>query len=230
MTINQVVTPFAVAAALALTSPLAFADQHRGGHSEGRSSSGYHGSASVRVAPRAYAPRVYAPRVYAPRVYAPYYARPYYSFRPHVSVGFGLWLGYPVAYPYYYSQPYPVYPYSDPYTYGPYAAAPSYGSSSYPPDGYGAARSAPSSVVPQGGAQYDRGGVSFQITPEDATVFVDGAYVGTAGQFGPEARPLDLTAGPHRIEVRAPGYRTMAFDADVRPGQVLPYQGTLQRN
>jgi len=30
-----------------------------------------------------------------------YYSRPYYSFRPRVSIGFGLWLGYPVGYPYY---------------------------------------------------------------------------------------------------------------------------------
>lgn len=30
-----------------------------------------------------------------------YYSRPYYSFRPRLSIGFGLWLGYPVGYPYY---------------------------------------------------------------------------------------------------------------------------------
>jgi hypothetical protein len=26
------------------------------------------------------------------------------------------------------------------------------------------------------------------------------------------------------------GYRPMTFDAEVTPGQVVPYQGTLQRN
>ena len=58
----------------------------------------------------------------------------------------------------------------------------------------------------------------------------DGTYVGTAGDFGPQSQPLDLSSGRHRVEVRASGFHTMTFDADVRPGQVLPYQGTLQRN
>ena len=56
----------------------------------------------------------------------------------------------------------------------------------------------------------------------------------TAGAAGLDLRaciqsPLTLTPGRHRIEVRASGYQTMAFDADVTPGQVIPYQGTLQR-
>ena len=48
----------------------------------------------------------------ARRVAAPYrYYRPYYSFRPRFSLGFGLWIGYPVAYTasYYYGHPYPGY-------------------------------------------------------------------------------------------------------------------------
>jgi hypothetical protein len=39
-----------------------------------------------------------------------------------------------------------------------------------------------------------------------------------------------LNAGRHRIEIRASGYRTMTFDADVQAGQVIPYQGSLQHN
>ena len=72
--------------------------------------------------------------------------------------------------------------------------------------------------------------MSFAITPENAEVFVDGRDVGPAGNFGPSSQPLNLGIGRHRIEVRAPGYRTMTFDADVRPGEVIPYQGNLQRN
>ena len=41
---------------------------------------------------------------------------------------------------------------------------------------------------------------------------------------------MGLASGRHHIEIRASGYRTMAFDVDVTPGQVTPYQGTLQRN
>jgi hypothetical protein len=180
----------------------------------------------------------------------------YYSFRPRLSLGFGLWMGYPVAYPYYYGYPYGyAYPYpADPYAYG--NAVPSYGypaqpypspnqSSPYPPSnypssvypeygssgqGYPAQQPAPSVGVRRGGQQSAPGGVSFEITPDTAAVFVDGTYVGTAGNFGPTSQPLGLISGRHHIEIRASGYRTMTFDVDVTSGQVIPYQGTLQQN
>ena len=179
--------------------------------------------------------------------------RPYYSFRPRLSLGFGLWMGYPVGYPYYYGYPYGyVYPYPvDPYAYG--YAAPSYGypaqpysspNPAYPPPNdpssadpeYGSAGQwypAPPSRsvgVQHGGAPSAPGGISFEITPDTAAVFVDGTYVGTAGTFGPTSQPLGLITGRHQIEVRASGYRTMTFDAEVTSGQVIPYQGTLQPN
>jgi PEGA domain len=256
MAINKVLTPFAFVAAMALASAPAFA-QHRGGsgrsagHAQARSSSGsgYRGGAVVRSAPRVYAPRVYAPRVYAPRAYygrpyyyRPYYARPYYSFRPYVGVGFGITLGYPVPYPYY-ATPYPAYAYPYPADPNAYQVTP-YGAPSYPQSGYGTQAYPPNGYSPQGysaqgsapqvdprnAPQSNHGGISFEITPQEATIYVDGAYVGTAGEFGPDQRPLDLTAGRHRVEIRAQGYRGTSFDADVRAGQVLPYQGTLQQD
>jgi hypothetical protein len=74
--------------------------------------------------PRVYGPRYapsYGPRyapLYVPR-YAPFwqtpgYYRPY-VFRPRLSIGFGVFVGYPVPYTYAYPYPYP-YPYS--YTVG----------------------------------------------------------------------------------------------------------------
>jgi hypothetical protein len=181
----------------------------------------------------------------------------YYSFRPRLNLGFGLWVGYPVAYPSYYGYPYGyAYPYpADPYAYG--NAAPSYGypaqpypspnqrppyppenypSSAYPEygssgQGYPPQQPAPSvGGVQRGGQQPAPGGVSFEITPDTAAVFVDGTYVGTAGNFSPTSQPLGLISGRHHIEIRASGYRTMTFDVDVTPGQVIPYQGTLQQN
>ena len=159
-----------------------------------------------RVAPRVVQPRVVSPRVIAPRIVGrpyyvrSYYVRPYYAFRPHFSIGFGLWLGYPVAYPYYY--PYPV-PYPDPYPSG------------YP---YGSVSAAPTNL----------GGLSFDITPNDAEVFVDGRDMGRVADFGPSMQPLSMAPGRHYVEVRANGYQTMVFDADVMAGQVLPYQGTMR--
>ena len=73
------------------------------------------------------------------------------------------------------------------------------------------------------------GGVSFEITPADAQVFVDGNYAGTVGEYTQTSQPLGLPAGRHHIEIRANGYHNMSFEVDIIAGQVIPYQGTLQR-
>jgi hypothetical protein len=86
-----------------------------------------------------------------------------------------------------------------------------------------AAPSAADSRLPSG-----IGGVSFDITPAEAAVFVDRVYVGAARDFSATAPPLSLAAGRHHFELRAQGYETLAFDVDVTPGQVVPYLGTLQ--
>jgi hypothetical protein len=146
-----------------------------------------------------------------------HFVRPYYAFRPRASLGFGLWAGYPFAYPYgFYSPYYYSYPYVSSYGYA------------YPEvDAYPPAVS--SSVEIQPPAQTNMGGVSFELTPSDAELFVDGTLVGTVGQFTPTTQPLGLEAGHHQIEVRASGYQTLSFDVDIIAGQVIPYQGTLER-
>lgn len=157
--------------------------------------------------------------------------------------------GYAYAYPYPYS-----YGYSYPYSYGyPSYGYPSYGYPNYGYPGYSDPSSAPA-YPPQGGSSYppstsypqsggsatvqpgqpgpdqsNMGGVSFEITPSTAQIYVDGSFVGTVGQFTPTTQPLGLTAGRHHLEIKATGYRTMEFDADIVAGQVIPYQGTLQR-
>src|SRR5262245_22395762 len=55
------------------------------------------------------------------RVAPVHFFRPYYTFVPHVSLGFGLWGGYPFAYPYAFYNPYYY-----PYDYDPPYAYPSY--------------------------------------------------------------------------------------------------------
>ena len=150
-----------------------------------------------------------------------HYYRPYYTFHPYFSLGFGLWAGYsvPWAYPYYY-------PYSYPYPY-PYASAvPGY--SVTPPVTVYPDTRAPETASGQPD-QSNLGGLSFEITPSDAQVFVDGNYVGTVGQFTPTSQPLGVPSGHHRIEIRLNGYKTMAFDAESVAGQVIPYQGQMER-
>ena len=238
---------------------------------QGRGRARGNGAAVGRAVPRGEvrsAPRVVAgPRV--GRVAPVRFYRPYYTFRPRLNLGFGLWLGYPVAYtsyygyynPYYgYYNPYYAYPYGYPYptqayppypspayplgaypppAYPPSAYPPSaYPPSGYPPSGYQPPASYPQSPYPpssypQGSVAAQpgqpTGGMSFEITPADAQLYVDGQYVGTVSQFTPMSQPLGLTAGRHHVQITAPGYRTMELDANIIAGEVLPYQGTLER-
>ena len=160
---------------------------------------------------------------------------PYYAFSPDIALGFGLYAGYPVSYPYW--------AFPSPYVYGyPSPSAPGYGypgasadPGTYPP---GTANPPPNAVTASGSrvaqqgqplAQGQYGGLSFQVTPETAQVSVDGIYVGTVGQFVPTTQPLTLPPGQHHVEIRADGgYQPMTFDVNVAPGQVIPYQGTMQ--
>ena len=162
------------------------------------------------AAPRYYSGRYVGPRYAGPRfAYSPrVFYRPYYVFRPRFSIGFGIWAGYPITYydPFYY--PYD-YAYSSPY---PYSTAPV---------------PAPGSVAVQPNLQ-NMGGVSFEISPSTAEIWVDGNYYGTVDQFTPSSQPLGLPAGHHHIELREPGFEVSSFDVDVVAGQVIPFQGQLE--
>jgi hypothetical protein len=191
-----------------------------------------------------------APRIISPRVGfgvgfgvppARFY-RPYYAFRPRVNIGYGgsrFFVGFPVAYtgsyyynPYYYSgyaSPYPAYSAYPAYGYrAPVTSYPTYpyATQAYPQSTYPSA--APGSVFVQPG-QTNTGGASFEMTPNTAEVVVDGISMGQAGQFTPMTEPLGLAPGHHHFEIRAPGYRTITFDADIIAGQVTPFQGTMER-
>jgi len=102
----------------------------------------------------------------------------------------------------------------------------SYPSSSYPSSSYPGGNN---SVQPQARTVSNAGGVSFEISPSDAAVLVDGTYVGTVDQFGPQTEPLRLAPGRHRIELRANGMQPMTFETTIVAGQVIPYRGTLQQ-
>jgi len=172
-----------------------------------------------RAVPR---PEVVAPRVERPRGYTPHYEpryeprhTPRYEPR-HRNYGYG----YPVYRPYLFRPRlhlgfgvwlgYPV----------PYAYA-------YPVPVYGYAAPRESIVVGPGSSVY--GGVSFEISPDDAFVYVDGNYAGIVRDFDGTDQPLTLAGGSHRIELQAPGYEPMTIDVTVQPGQVIPYRGDMRR-
>jgi hypothetical protein len=134
----------------------------------------------------------------------PVFVQPYYAFRPRFSVGFGIQVGYGVAYPFNYYDPYGFYNFR-------IGVVPGYGPAYR---GYG--------------SPYDRiGGLSFEIDPYDAAVFIDGEYVGVAADFSSGQMPLTLAAGRHRVDLRAQGFMAVSFDITVVAGQVIPYAGTM---
>jgi hypothetical protein len=74
------------------------------------------------------------------------------------------------------------------------------------------------------------GGVSFSISPADASVTVDGIYAGVVDQYDNPQSPLNLPPGEHHIKIEAPGYKTLDFNVNVERGEVLPYAGDLQHD
>ena len=113
-------------------------------------------------------------------------------------------------YPHGYRYPYPGVPlgfwYDYPYPYG------------YPvPPGYVFA--APETLS---------GSVRLEVSPKDASVYVDDYYAGIVDDFNGVFRHLTLTAGPHSIEIRKPGFETLVVDVYVQPRQTITYRETMQ--
>lgn len=154
------------------------------------------------VARRGFEGRIPSTRIIRP------FRGPFFVFRPRLEVGFGFFAGWPVPYPWDYVA---VYPYLYPY-----------------PNVYVAPDGTDYSFVPSD-QQRNYGGISFDVTPSDATVVVDGIAVGQAMNFSSSSAPLTLNPGAHRVAIEKEGYRTMTFDSDVVAGQVIPYRGALQR-
>ena len=176
-----------------------------------------------------------------PYYYAPYYAPPY----PYYGYSYPYPYGYPPAPAYGYPPPYTsmnTYP-SNGYPTQGYPAqnypaqgppAQSYPAQSYPAQG---AYPEPTASQPQSQPQQSAaiaepgtpaGGISFDINPSTAAVIIDGTYVGRVADLGPTTQPMGLKPGHHRVEIRAAGYETVTFDADIVAGQVLPYKGDMQ--
>jgi hypothetical protein len=69
------------------------------------------------------------------------------------------------------------------------------------------------------------GRLELRVRPEDASVYVDGAFRGTAR----EAASLRLAPGRHRVEIVRPGYRTVEREVEVAPGETSRLAIELER-
>jgi hypothetical protein len=65
----------------------------------------------------------------------------------------------------------------------------------------------------------------FDVRPDDASVYVDGAFRGAARELG----SLELPAGQHRIEIVRPGYRTYEREVTVEEGGGADVSVELER-
>jgi hypothetical protein len=68
-----------------------------------------------------------------------------------------------------------------------------------------------------------------KIKPRDASVFVDGSYVGIVDEFDGIFQRLHSDAGVHHVEIRAPGYETLTFEVRLDPDHVTTYTGELKK-
>jgi hypothetical protein len=66
------------------------------------------------------------------------------------------------------------------------------------------------------------------VTPESAQVFVDSFFAGLVSDID-DRRGLTLTAGPHRIELRAVEYTPTSFDVRIDPNETVFYRAALER-
>ncbi len=57
---------------------------------------------------------------------------------------------------------------------------------------------------------------------------MDGYYMGVVDDFNGTFQKLELEVGAHHVEIRAPGYQTIAFDVRIEIGGTVTYRGELQ--
>jgi hypothetical protein len=142
--------------------------------------------------------------IVGPRVYN--YYSPYRSYYPY-----GYYYPYRYYYPYGYSSFGLGYLYYDPYRWHPGA---------YPSYSYGYRRSFSS---------FDIGELRLDVSPRHTHVYVDGYFAGVVDDYDGAFQAIRLAPGVYRIEIVAPGYETLTFDARITRGQKIRYQGELYR-
>ena len=73
------------------------------------------------------------------------------------------------------------------------------------------------------------GKLHLKVKPRDASVHVDGYYVGIVDNFDGVFQRLHLEAGPHRIDISAPGCEPLTFDVRIEPDETVTYHGELRK-
>lgn len=65
------------------------------------------------------------------------------------------------------------------------------------------------------------GYIDTDVEPEEAKVYLDGNYVGTADDYDGYPALLRVPLGSHKIEFRLEGYETFSQSLNINPGQLI---------
>ena len=71
------------------------------------------------------------------------------------------------------------------------------------------------------------GFLQLRVTPRTADVVVDGALAGTVDDFGGRSARM-LPAGPHRVDISAPGFETLTVDVRVPENDTVTFTHDLE--
>ena len=73
------------------------------------------------------------------------------------------------------------------------------------------------------------GSLRLKVKPADASVYVDGFYVGIVDDFDGAFQRLKLEPGPHKIEIRAQQHQPLAVDVMIQEDFTITYRGELAK-
>ena len=79
-----------------------------------------------------------------------------------------------------------------------------------------------------GGSYSYTGSVRLRVKPRHAEVLVDGYYVGTVDDFDGIFQSLKLEPGPANIEIRSPGFESLALNVRILPGRKITYEANMR--
>jgi len=155
-----------------------------------------------------------------------YYYRPlYYGYGAALGLGYFYYDPFWAGYGGYGYAPYGAY--GGYYGGGYYGGAGYYGNGGYYGGGGGGYYGTGGYYGGSSGGYYGTGHVRLKVKPRDAEVYVDGYYAGLVDDFDGTFQKLELESGPHRVEVRKPGFATMTFDVKVPNDETVTYRGEM---
>jgi hypothetical protein len=82
--------------------------------------------------------------------------------------------------------------------------------------------------APSSYASNESGSIRLKVKPSNASVYVDGYYVGVVDDFDGTFQRLHLEPGPHRLEIRAVDYQPLALDVWITEDLTITYRGDLR--